>query len=660
MSFTTRTLPLLLVAGVLAIAHCGGSSTSDENEDGSNTQAPVISNVASSGITSSGATITWSTNEPADSQVEYGLTTRYGSSTLLDSSLVTVHSVRLSGLSVNNTYHYRVKSKDVAGNLAISGDTIFTPVPFPEGVQYLGNDRAIDWDPGIPGGIPNYPVGNNVTDFGATGDGITDDTLAIRNAINAASVGTAVYLPEGNYRITSKIRISKGIVVRGAGWDKTILTCAFSTDSCLAIEYSYDPRDYTPLVSGYDKGSSVVTVQDISGFVAGQFVEFRQDNDPDLMSGITEERTVGQFTRVAAVDPDAKTLTLEKPLHFQYNPAMNPGARHLTMVEKAGIEDLRIELTNPSGSSYGNVAFIGVANSWMKGVWSHMAYGGHVWMKEAYANEIRGNVFQDTWERGGGGKGYGIRSESRSSDNLFTDNIYWKLRHSMIVAYGANGNVHSYSYSADPAAGDYADQTQINTTWFYPDSSTHGNYPYMNLWEGNWMQNALADNVHGTNSATTWFRNKVTRESAFVDDDREVRFPFIYVEENNYSHNIVANEVGLSGQQAIGYPSRWTVTNSGTGSVIIWTNLDGAATIRVHGNYEYLNGGYRLSDTNNGWEPSLGGENAGIPLSLYLKEAPSWWPGSYPWPPFGPENINSGNTIPAKTRFDQLRAAGKI
>ena len=45
------------------------------------TTAPTISAVAASGVTSSSAIITWTTNERASSQVEYGLTTSYGSMT---------------------------------------------------------------------------------------------------------------------------------------------------------------------------------------------------------------------------------------------------------------------------------------------------------------------------------------------------------------------------------------------------------------------------------------------------------------------------------------------------------------------------------------------------------------------------------------------------
>jgi hypothetical protein len=96
----------------------GGSGTGD-------TTPPIISNVAAA-ITSSSVAITWNTNEAADSQVEYGTTTGYGSSTSLDSTLVTSHSQTLSTLTPSTTYHYRVRSKDAAGNPAISGDFTFT------------------------------------------------------------------------------------------------------------------------------------------------------------------------------------------------------------------------------------------------------------------------------------------------------------------------------------------------------------------------------------------------------------------------------------------------------------------------------------------------------------------------------------------------------
>jgi phosphodiesterase/alkaline phosphatase D-like protein len=90
------------------------------------TTAPTISGVGASSITVSGATISWSTNEASDSQVDYGTTRGYGSSTTLVSTLVSGHSVSLSGLQGATLYHYRVKSRNAAGNLATSADFTFT------------------------------------------------------------------------------------------------------------------------------------------------------------------------------------------------------------------------------------------------------------------------------------------------------------------------------------------------------------------------------------------------------------------------------------------------------------------------------------------------------------------------------------------------------
>ncbi|MFA5991421.1 MAG: hypothetical protein WC794_04200 [Candidatus Doudnabacteria bacterium] len=90
------------------------------------TTAPIISLVATTEVTSSGARISWVTNENSDSQVEYGLTTNYGFTSSLDTASVTSHSVNLSALATSTPYHFRVKSRDSAGNLTVFSDRTFT------------------------------------------------------------------------------------------------------------------------------------------------------------------------------------------------------------------------------------------------------------------------------------------------------------------------------------------------------------------------------------------------------------------------------------------------------------------------------------------------------------------------------------------------------
>ena len=88
------------------------------------TVAPVVGPI---GGTS--ATVSWTTDEPATSTVEYGPTASYGSSTTVP-GFVRNHQVALSGLTPEQTYHFRVLSLDSCGQgPATSGDDTFTTGP---------------------------------------------------------------------------------------------------------------------------------------------------------------------------------------------------------------------------------------------------------------------------------------------------------------------------------------------------------------------------------------------------------------------------------------------------------------------------------------------------------------------------------------------------
>jgi phosphodiesterase/alkaline phosphatase D-like protein len=90
---------------------------------------PAISAVQAAGVTDGAATLRWTTDEPSTSQIDYGTTASYGTTTLQDTNRVTDHAMTLTGLSAGTLYHYRVKSRDVVGNLATSDDFTFTTGP---------------------------------------------------------------------------------------------------------------------------------------------------------------------------------------------------------------------------------------------------------------------------------------------------------------------------------------------------------------------------------------------------------------------------------------------------------------------------------------------------------------------------------------------------
>ncbi len=93
------------------------------------TTAPVITNVSVGVVSSTSATITWTTDEASTSKVFYSTTTPVDVTTATsasDSTVVTSHSLQLTGLTANTTYHFIVKSSDAANNAGSSTEATFT------------------------------------------------------------------------------------------------------------------------------------------------------------------------------------------------------------------------------------------------------------------------------------------------------------------------------------------------------------------------------------------------------------------------------------------------------------------------------------------------------------------------------------------------------
>jgi Purple acid Phosphatase, N-terminal domain len=111
----------------------GGSGTTDGTTV--DTTKPVITFPAQPNVAVTSASIFWHTDEFSSTQVEYGVSPTYGQlqpvlpgddPTGGESLGVIDHSVVLTGLTPNTQYNYRVKSKDKAGNLAVSENKTLT------------------------------------------------------------------------------------------------------------------------------------------------------------------------------------------------------------------------------------------------------------------------------------------------------------------------------------------------------------------------------------------------------------------------------------------------------------------------------------------------------------------------------------------------------
>jgi len=93
---------------------CPGS-LSTEITSGGDTTAPVLSEPSLSEITSTTATVTWTTDEDSNSRVDYGTTLSYGSDKS-SALFTTAHSITLTGLTANTLYYYKITSTDESGN----------------------------------------------------------------------------------------------------------------------------------------------------------------------------------------------------------------------------------------------------------------------------------------------------------------------------------------------------------------------------------------------------------------------------------------------------------------------------------------------------------------------------------------------------------------
>ncbi|MDP2207964.1 MAG: fibronectin type III domain-containing protein [Bacteroidota bacterium] len=182
-----------------------GTTTHSYTGDGGSGDVtpPVISGVNASSITSTGATINWITDEASNSVVEYGLTTSYGSSSS-NATMVTSHSITLTGLSASTIYHYRVKSTDAANNTATSVDYTFTTLsndvtpPIISSVQVINlttTGATINWT--------TDEASNSVVEYGLTtsyGSSTTDASMVTSHSVTLSGLSAgAVY----HYRVKS-------------------------------------------------------------------------------------------------------------------------------------------------------------------------------------------------------------------------------------------------------------------------------------------------------------------------------------------------------------------------------------------------------------------------------------------------------------------------
>lgn len=270
--------------------------------------------------------------------------------------------------------------------------------------------------------IPNIPVVTNVkADYGAKGDGITDDTLAFKTALASMPEG-ALLIPKGKYIINEPLTLTRsGIVLRGEGRGEsdTVLYFPIGLQEYSKLPFGSgwedgkggmiwvghsnftEPSDpgnvksylLATVISEAERGDKIIKVDDISQISAGQYVvihvkdnsvtrtfaTYLNNNYQNAASLNESAPSVARYlywpVKVASVDSVNEEITLQQPLNFRLSLEWNPKIWFYTpAAEEIGIENLRIDFPDlpkvdyESHVNYNGIAFRNVLNSWARNV----------------------------------------------------------------------------------------------------------------------------------------------------------------------------------------------------------------------------------------------------------------------------------------------------
>ena len=584
--------------------------------------------------------------------------------------------------------------------------------------EIITADRRVDWShAGVENGIPNLPQWCDATlsipgtTMIAVGNGTTDCTAAIQFALDHCPDGQAVYLPAGVYKVgvtvgNAGLRITHGVVLRGhvnskTGLPDTVLTTTAGVHFIVGIgpssEYTGNMQfpDYsgtgpydgygpaTNITADAAKGDTVIKVADTTSFPVGKIVRVDQRNSPvspyaqgdlvstqGMQSGLATwvsrdagTRALGQLAKVTArsTASGAGTLTISPGLFYarNYSGGYVPQVvttMYTNFVSNAGVENVKLSWNYGAHVGCWPLQIVTANNCWAYNVEITPCDSGYVYLESSFHCEVRHCYFHDPGTSGVG-EAYGVQGGSGDTLCLVGDNAIVGTSTGVMWIEGSSGNVAAYNYVRADQAGIYGDNLWAE---FYGSHAGHG---MMNLWEGNIGERYSADDLMGTSSHNTIFRNWLlghpTGDPANPSELGEVWC--LDIEAHQTYYNIVGNVLGRPGltwtyKRAYPDTADWTVPEifrfgyaAPNGSAGSSTNsTDSETTALIHGNYDF-------STKTQVWSTNISDQT--LPPSLCFPSGrPGWWDGGS-WPAIGPDVSTVNPSNPAQRRAQALVGA---
>jgi hypothetical protein len=621
---------------------------------------------------------TASDNDGFISKVEF-----YNGNSLLSSILSSPYNFTWNNILAGN-YSLSARAYDnsnsVSTSALISISVTNIPPPSTNSTDIIPKDRTINWaDSGIPNGIPNRTViYKELTSIDTSGT--VDVTSAIQSALNSCPQNQVVKLPNGIFRINGSLQIPSYVTLRGNGTN-TILKSYGSVSSLFLFGTTvvpWSPTSISTVISGANAGANSITVTSTSGISVGSYLIITELNDPSYVSNdgsingpatwvddwdTLGTRCKGQIVEVTSIN--GTTIGISPSLYSSYT--RTPWAtRFNSSCKWAGVENLKTYANNTGTSR--NFYFQSAAYCWVKNVECDFTDGDHVTFDWSYRCEVNHSYFHDSFIHSAGSFDNMIGLRAKTSGCLIIDNILRRLHTSVMLEWGAAGNVIAYNYTE----GNYDDVVSSGTRHLPADlNSNHGAHPQFNLFEGNISEKFQADSFWGSSSDTTVFRNYLVGTgiahpptSTRGVEDLSIAYNLIQANraidiwEIQSKYNVVGNIVGspqllsrnfvrsIVSPTSRGYDNPpygfsygyISESDGGSSSALKNSNL----TVIEHGNYDVKTGGIV-------WNPNI--SNHDIPNSLFLSGKPTWF-GNLNWPAIDPANPSFSITnIPAGYRY---------
>jgi hypothetical protein len=434
--------------------------------------------------------------------------------------------------------------------------------PFFSYSQTLEPERVTAWE---TAGLTTelYSPTNQVliTDFGGDNTGVNSTNSAYSNAIASlnGNPGT-IYFPQGEFLFTSTLSIPDSVFLKGASTETTLKFDLGGTGDLIRINGTIVSTEYALEQNGI-KGNYEIELNDASELETGDVIRLYQF-DEDYMFSSWAYGSLGQVIEITEIT--GNVLTLADPLNHNYPLSRNPFIKKLNPVKAAGIECLKITREDATTDQTDNIKVNYAFNCVIRNVEIENSNFAHIGISSSAHIQIEGCYLHHAHAYGGGGQGYGVVTQYATSFCHIQNTVFEHLRHSMLIQAGANGNVFGYNYSHDP----FWESSSLPQD-AAGDAVLHGNYAYMNLFEGNTVQNIVIDASHGSNGPfNTFFRNRSELYGFFSDNTTTT-------DSMNVVGNVITNSgfpLGLFMLNGVGHYS-YGNNHSGTATPSNTTNI---------------------------------------------------------------------------------------